>query len=140
MLTKGQKRGVIGLASSDDPNQRVFRKRILDKSERAVEDLTFVFHHADLFPDLKRRIPPVRLQELIDSYFGAFKIGPTYSDPKTVIKLLDELTVLQRKNAALTQELGDMIHKVEHFKYMAAHTTELLEMERIKPEECVAKM
>ena len=140
MLTKGQKSRVIGLASSNDPNQRVLRKRVLDKSERAVEDLTFVFRHADLFPDLRRRIPPVRLQELIDSYFGAFKIGPTYSDPKAVIRLLDELTVLQRKNAALTQELGDMIHQVEHFKYLATHTTNLLEMERAKPEECVARM
>jgi FtsZ-binding cell division protein ZapB len=140
MLTNGQKRGLINLTDSDEPNVRVFRKRILDKTERAIEDLTLVFRYEDLLPDLRRRITPDMLQNLVDSYFCAFKIATKFSNPETVIKLLDEISVLQRKNASLTQEMGDMIHQVEHFKYLATHTTNLLEMERAKPEECVARM
>jgi len=140
MLTNGQKRGLINLTDSDESNVRVFRKRILDKTELAIEDLAMVFRYEDLLPDLRRRITPDMLQNLVDSYFCAFKIAPKFSNPETVIKLLDEISVLQRKNASLTQEMGDMIHQVEHFKYLATHTTNLLEMERAKPEECVARM
>jgi hypothetical protein len=142
MLTRLQKTGLLDQLKPDDPNHRVLRKRILDKSVKAVEDLSIVFQHAEIIPDLKRRLPPEKLEELVNAYFMAFKVSPEFSNPEKVIKLLDEIAVLQRKNAALAQELGDMVHQVEHFKYVATHTTELLEMERAKPEGLgiVAKM
>lgn len=142
MLSRTQRIGLVNELTADDPNHRVLRKRILDKSVKAVEDLSIVFQHAEVIPDLKRRLPPEKLEALVNSYFMAFKVSPEYSSPEKVIKLLDEIAVLQRKNAALAQELGDLVHQVEHFKYVATHTTELLEMERAKPEAfgIVAKM
>lgn len=142
MLTKAQKRGLLYQLKPDGSNHRVLRKRILDNSIKAIEDLSLVFRHADSIPDFKRRLPPEKLEALVTSYFMAFKVSPEYSSPVKTIRLLDEIAVLQRKNAALAQELGDMVHQVEHFKYVATHTTELLEMERAKPEELgiVSKM
>ena len=142
MLTKSQKKMLQGGLEPEDSNHRALRKRIIDGSVKSVEDLTLVFQHADLLPDLKRRLPPARIEELINSYFTVFKVGPAFADPEKVIKLYDEIAVLQRKNAALAQELGDMVHQIEHFKYVATHTTRLLEMERAKPDgpEIVTKM
>ena len=46
--------------------------------------------------------------------------------------------VVFRKNAALLQELGDMVHRVEHFKYLATHATSLLvEARRLQQEDYI---
>ncbi len=82
------------------------------------------------------------MKELVDAYFAAFKKGPDFMSPERVIQLLDEVTLLQRKNAALTQELGDLVHQVDHFRFIASHTTQLLETERDRTDglELVTRM
>jgi hypothetical protein len=43
------------------------------------------------------------------------------------LKTIDESTLLQRKNASLTQEIGDLLHQVAHFKFIAEHNMRLTE-------------
>jgi len=130
MLTKNQREYLENKENYSPSNNRVIRKRIIDKVENNISDMTLVFQHADDFPNLMERVSPEIIQNLIDTYFQAFKVKIEFSNPKTVIELMDENVVLQRKYAKLRQEFGDMVHRVEHFKYIANHATVLLEETR----------
>ena len=50
-------------------------------------------------------------------------------------RLHKELAVLNREVADLNQRMGDLLHEVEHHKYIANHATELLEKERAAMKE-----
>ena len=45
-------------------------------------------------------------------------------------RLHEELAGLNRQLADANQRIGDLIHEVEHHKYISKHATELLESER----------
>ena len=130
MLTMKQKEVIKNMNKLNPKTRRVIRKRILDRMDHAIDDMVLIFDNVDKFPDLKNRIPPERMEKLLDFYFNVFKVDLGFSDPKKVIKILGENAALKRENALLTQELGTMVHRVEHFKYIATHATSLLEKER----------
>jgi hypothetical protein len=130
MLTIQQKDAINNFDKYIPKTKRVIRKRILDRMDRAIDDMVLTFDNADKFPDLKNRIPPDKMEKLVDCYFNVFKVDLGFSDPKKVIKILGENAALKRENALLTQELGTMVHRVEHFKYLTTHVTSLLEKER----------
>ena len=132
MLTTVQRDALTRLSDFDRNYRGVLRKRILDKAVTAIDDLVMVFNQADLLPDAHRRIPPPKIQSLVNAYFEAFKVDTSYSDPKKVIQLINENVVLHRTNARLQEEIGDLVYQIEHFKYLAQHSTEMLEMERAK--------
>ena len=55
-------------------------------------------------------------------------------------RLHEELAGLNRQLADANQRIGDLLHQVEHHKYVANHATELLENERaIQPKKKVKK-
>lgn len=138
MLTEKQKINIQSLEKCNPRQRRSVRKRVTDKTKQSVEDITFVLKHADKFPNLKDKISVENIQQLVDAYFEAYKIAPSYSNPKKVIDLLDENAKLKRTNAALMQEMGDMVHRIEHFKYLATHATSLLEKSKhLQQEEYV---
>lgn len=126
MLTHNQKKKIANLDQIEPQVRAVIRSRVTKKAVVCIDDLTLLFDNAEKFPGLEKKISSELIQKLIDSYFKAYKVSTLYSDPKKVIELLDENAKLKRKNAALMQELGDMAHRVEHFKYMASHATLLL--------------
>ena len=132
MLTTVQRDALTRLSDFDWNYRGVLRKRILDKAVTAIDDLVMVFNQADSLPDAQRRLPPRKIQSLVNAYFEAFKVDTSYSDPEKVIQLINDNVVLHRRNAKLQEEIGDLVHQIEHFKYLAQHTTELLEMERGK--------
>jgi len=127
LLTEKQKANIQNINNCSPNLRRSIRKRVSDKTIQSIEDLTLIFQHAEEFPTLKEKIPFENIQKLVDSYFEAYKIGPEFSNPKKVLEILDENVTLKRKNATLMQELGDMVHRVEHFKYLANHATMLRE-------------
>ena len=53
-----------------------------------------------------------------------------YLTPKEVIRLLDWIGVLERQNADLLNQLGSMIHNVEHYKWWCDHICNLYEKQK----------
>lgn len=127
VLSERQRKIIENEEVEEQKNHRMVRKRIIDKTAEAVDDIIMVLEHHEELPNLKEKIPPEKIQKIADCYFNAFKVETEFSDPERVIDLIDENCVLKRKNASLVQELGDMIHRVEYFKYVADHATNLYE-------------
>ena len=90
MLTIQQRKAIKNIDGYKSETRRVIRKRILDRMDCAINDMVFIFDNADKFPDLKNRIPPERMEKLVDCYFNVFKVDLGFSDPKKVIKILGE--------------------------------------------------
>lgn len=130
MLSETERLATGRLVEYDSRYRAVLRKRILDKAEASIEDLLLILENNHDFPTLAERITPNKVEQLVDAYFHAFKTEAIYTDPRKVIDLINENVMLHRKNAKLEERIGDMIHEVEHFKYLACHTTRLLEKER----------
>lgn len=138
MLTGKQRNDIQNINECDARLRRSVRKRVVDKTVIGVKDIAFVFKHADKFPNLQEKISVKDLQDLIDAYFVAYKKEPKFFDPKVVVDLLDENAKLKRKNATMMQEMGDLVHRIEHFKYIAKHATSLLEeVKQLQQEEMV---
>jgi len=53
-----------------------------------------------------------------------------YLTPKQVLELLSKITVLQNQNNDLMAMLGDMVHKVEHYKWWCDHICNLYEEQK----------
>jgi len=50
-----------------------------------------------------------------------------YFTPEQILQLLSKIVVLQNQNNDLLNQLGDMIHKVEHYKWWCDHISRLYE-------------
>ena len=130
MLSETERKAVRNLDKYNCKYRAVLRQRIIKKAEKATNDLILILNNADNLHSLEEKIPPKLMQRLVNSYFRAFKVKTAYSDPNEAIRLINENVLLKRKNAKLEERIGDILHEVEHFKYIAAHSTQLLEMER----------
>jgi hypothetical protein len=130
MLTINQRKNIESMDYIDTKQRATVRSRVTNKTIKCIDDITLVFENADKFPHLKNKVDPESIQRLSDAYFEAYKVSISFSNPKRVINLIDENAKLKRKNAALMQELGDLTHRVEHFKYMASHAAMLLKKQK----------
>lgn len=127
MLTPKQRQQLIEMDKYYPSDKRRIRKRIIDKSVVALEDLVFVTQKSDELPNIKDKVTPDLINSLVLAYFESFGVDIKYHDPSNVIKLMDENTVLMRKNANLQQEIANVTHQIEHFKYLYSHVSQMME-------------
>ena len=127
MLTKTLRKKISDMEKLPSSERRVVRKRVLDDWVTALEDMVMVLENSGKFPNAKRKLRPEMLEKLVLAYFESLGINVKYCSPQRVIRLLDENASLMRKNANLEQELAEMIHQIEHFKYLYSHISRQME-------------
>lgn len=126
MLTEEQKKRIIKSFGDDEEIRRIAMKKIIDDAGQIIYEIIFILECADEFPDVQSKIPPELIQSLNDAYFMAFKVDTKFSDPKEVMDLLAANCVLHRKCADLREEIIDLVHRVEYYKYMTNHMDKML--------------
>lgn len=128
MLTKTLRNKISNMEKLPASERRVVRKRVLDDCAIALEDLVMVLKNAEKFPNAKEKIRPEMLEALVFAYFESLRVDVKYSSPERVIRLLDENASMMKKSANLERELAEMMHQIEHFKYLYTHISRLMEI------------
>jgi len=125
MLSKALREAIEKMDRLNPNYRRTVRKRVLDNIDQTLDDVQLLLSNAEKFPELKKKITPEKIQKIIDAYFQTYNVDIKFSDPDKIIDLLSENVVLKRKNADLLYELSNMVHRVEHFKYIAEHVSNM---------------